>query len=80
MDWHRPEKARFTVQERAEDIIVACQYWQVSHSRNAAGNIAGIVFPYGSGRNILAGPCLTQISTATKSFQTRNDPKAPGRL
>ncbi len=75
MDWHRPEKARLAVCESGKDLVVGCQYWEVRHSSEAGGNLSSILFPHGSGKNVLAAPCLTEVRTfhrgALKSYQTR---------
>jgi len=62
MDWHRPEKAVFDVREDGADVLVGCRYWDVRHSAEAGGNMASIIFPHGSGENIFAAPCSTEVN------------------
>lgn len=63
---HLPEKARFNVCKENGDVVVSCQYWQVRHGSSCGGNIAGILFPHGSGRNIFAAPVSTQVGLFAK--------------
>ena len=62
MTWRTPEKAVFETTEDRGDVIVGCRWWRARHGAKAGGNLSGIVFPFGSDRNILAAPCSTQIS------------------
>ena len=58
---HRPVPAQYHVREDGGDILVSCQYWEARHARTAGGNIASVVFPHGSGKNIFAAPFATQL-------------------
>ncbi len=71
MERHVPVKAKFSVREAGNDLLVACQFWEVRHSSADGGNISSVVFPHGTGKNIFAAPCRTQISTSARgSTQT----------
>lgn len=59
--FHRPEPAVYTVRQEAGEVVVSCQYFTVRHARAAGYNLASIVFPHGSGRSILAAPCVTSL-------------------
>jgi len=58
---HRPVRAAYSVRQEGADIVVACQYWEVRHAARHGGNIASVVFRYGSGTSIFAAPCSTHV-------------------
>lgn len=58
---HRPVRAAYSIRREAQDIVVACQYWEVRHAAQHGGNIASVVFRHGSGKSIFAAPCSTFV-------------------
>jgi hypothetical protein len=59
-------------------IFISCPFWRLEFNRHRGGALDAIVFPHGSGRNILVAPFRTYVDGWADVYESQ--PQVSGRI